>query len=133
MGGREPTSNGDGGGSSADEEEEDDKQSTEGEGAGPTGRPLRATTIGVRCGRAVKLLFGRLKKLACTYGKGEFEEDIKARAAAKAAGQPDEEDQDEEPPNGAGAKQDAATGEAQPQLPCQAGQPGPKKQDSRPQ
>ena len=129
MGGRKQTSDGDGTGGSRAHEEEGDGESSEDEdeGAGPAGRPIPATTIGARCGRTIKRLFGRVKNIVSTYGKAEFKEDIRARAAAKAAGQPVEKDQDEEPPKGV---EDAATGEAQPQVPHRAGQPGPRKQGS---
>ena len=130
VGGREQTSNGDGGAGSRAVKKEQDRKPAEGEGPGPAGRPLPATTIGVRCGRAVELLFASAANLARTFGKGEFNEDIRARAAAKAAGQPVQEGQDEEPPSGVGTQQAAATGEAQPQVSHQAGQPGPKKLDS---
>ena len=129
VGGRKQTSNADGmSGSEAYEVE--GRKSTEGEGAGPAGRPLPASTIGVRCARAIKRLFGRVEYLARTFGKGAFEEDIRARAAAraaaKAADQPVEEDR---PTSGVGTQQDAATGEVQPQ-PHAAGQPRPKKPGS---
>ena len=61
----------------------------EDEGAGPAGRSLAATTIGVRCGRAITRLF-QPREDHCEHlrERQSSKVDIRARAAAKAADQP---------------------------------------------